>query len=144
MLTMDMTDKEKQTRLLLIDDEADFRDTFGQWLEFKGFSVMTAIDGQDGLEKLQSGEYDVVLLDLMMPRMDGYEFCERVKKNGQLRAIPIIVLTSADRYDAYPRVKKLGIEAYLEKLASHEDMMVVLKRVLSSGGNAPRDRQKMH
>lgn len=142
MMIMDKTSKEEQARLLLIDDEADFCETFGQWLEFKGYLVITARDGLDGLDKLRSGDYDVILLDLMMPRMDGYEFCKRVKQDAELRAIPIIVLTSADRYEAYPRVKKLGIEAYLEKLASHEDMVEVLERVLTSG--SARDKRQLH
>ncbi len=119
-------------KLLLIDDEEDFREIVRQRLEFYGFIVSTASDGEDGLEQLREGSFDAVLLDLMMPKMDGYEFCEIVKSDNGLRAIPIIIISSVSKHEAFPRLKSLGINLYLEKLSSNEDMMETLNGALAA------------
>jgi CheY-like chemotaxis protein len=128
-------------KLLLIDDEEDFREIVRQRLEFYGFVVSTASDGEDGLEQLREGSFDAVLLDLMMPKMDGYEFCEIVKSDNGLRAIPIIIISAVSKHEAFPRLKSLGINLYLEKLSSNDDMMETLNGALAAKANRKDGRR---
>ncbi len=118
-------------RLLLVDDEEDFLELLAAWLAFKGYDVSTARDGLEGLEKLRSSPYDLVLLDVMMPRLDGYGFCREVRSDEQLRSTPIVVL-SAKRIVSEDEVKGLHADAYLEKMADHDMITSVINRVLAA------------
>ncbi|MFA4875052.1 MAG: response regulator [bacterium] len=125
-------------RLLLIDDEEDFLEIFGEWLRFKGFDVSTAFDGMDGLEKLHSGSYDLILLDLMMPRLDGLEFCKLVKSDKLFQDIPILVLTAMTRLGFGSAVKAVGADAFVEKMADHAEIDSAIRKVLEKKKGAGR------
>lgn len=120
--------------VLLVDDEQDFLDIFSAWLVFKGFKVSVAHDGRDALDKLTADGFDLVLLDLMMPRLDGYEFCKQVRKTDRVRDIPIVVLTAVQRLTGCARALNAGADAYLEKVAPHEEMELTIRKVMSEKG----------
>ncbi|MDD5270765.1 MAG: response regulator [Candidatus Omnitrophica bacterium] len=105
-------DKKK---ILLVDDEEDVLKTVGFRLQASGYDVVTASDGKEGLEKARSEKPDLVILDLMLPKMDGYKVCAFLKKDTRYKDIPIIMFTAkAGDID-----KKLGLEvgadAYIMK-----------------------------
>jgi CheY-like chemotaxis protein len=81
--------------VLVVDDDADVREALGQALEDEGFAVLLAEDGQEGFDLMVARQPDLVLLDLMMPRMSGWQLVEAVKKNPAVNKIPIFVLTAA-------------------------------------------------
>ena len=102
-----------QKRVLVIDDDTSLQDLMQAILELKDFEVILAENGQDALEKLAKKQPDLILLDLMMPGMDGYSFAEELQRRGLCAAVPILVLT-AD-VSAKPQVEQLGINSFVTK-----------------------------
>lgn len=103
-------------RLLIIDDELDLLATLVIRFQANGgFEVQTAVDGVDGLAKVEQFKPDLVLLDLAMPRMDGWEVCRRMRENESTRAIPIVVMTAAATKPLEGRARDLGVKKLLIK-----------------------------
>lgn len=99
--------------MLVVDDDAGIRDTVKWILEYEGYRVETAFDGVDALEKLQEVRPGLILLDLMMPRMDGETLAQTIRRDRRLQTIPILVLSA---FPCTPEIQaELGIQGYLEK-----------------------------
>ncbi|HSR35185.1 MAG TPA: response regulator [Anaerolineae bacterium] len=101
--------------ILVVDDENLNRILLSTNLEESGYAVETAEDGQHALEMLRAQPFDVVLLDLIMPRMDGYQVLEQMKGDDTLRRIPVIVISSMDEMDSIVRCLEMGATDYLSK-----------------------------
>ena len=102
--------------LLVVDDNEDNRYTLTQRLKRLGYeNVATAVDGRDALTRLREGPYDLVLLDVMMPEMNGYEVLEHLKGDERLRDLPVIMISALDQLDSVIRCIELGAEDYLPK-----------------------------
>ncbi len=102
--------------LLVVDDNEDNRYTLTRRLTREGYSnLTTATNGREALELLQSKPFDLVLLDIMMPDMNGYEVLERMKADGDLRNIPVIMISALSEIDSVIRCIELGAEDYLQK-----------------------------
>jgi adenylate cyclase len=106
---------ESAARLLIIDDNKINRMLISRHLEQQGHRVDTAVNGMEGLERIRSGAYDLVLLDIEMPVMNGYEVLEACLKDVELRQIPIIMTSAVDELDAVVKCVELGAEDYLFK-----------------------------
>lgn len=111
-------------RVMVVDDDEDMQELLQAALEIEDYEVVTAENGITALEKLEAGIPDLILLDLMMPRMDGYTFAQELNKRGLQSSIPIIVL-SAD-VNAGQRVQQMGAESYITKPF---DLMYLLGQV---------------
>ncbi len=81
-------------KILLVDDDADFVEATKLILESKSYDVVVSYDGKEGLEKAQTEEPNLIILDVMMPEMDGYEVCAKLKSDPKYRHIPILLLTA--------------------------------------------------
>ncbi len=129
-------------RILIVDDEMLNRILLSTSLQESGYTVETAEDGQQALEMLRAQRFDAVLLDLIMPRMDGYQVLAEMKRDAVLRRIPVMVISSMDDMDSVVRCIEMGATDYLAKpfdpvllharirgsLASlHEERMAVLR-----------------
>jgi class 3 adenylate cyclase len=102
--------------LLVVDDIDDNRFTLTRRLAREGYTnLTTAADGREALELLQSKPFDLVLLDIMMPNMNGYEVLEHMKASAELRHIPVIMISAVDEFDSVIRCIELGAEDYLPK-----------------------------
>jgi CheY-like chemotaxis protein len=101
--------------ILLVDDVADNLDAYAQFFTHNGWRTATASTGQDGLTKAASLLPDVIVLDLGMPGMDGWEVARRLKGNTVTQAIPIIALTGHVLGDARRRAHDAGVDEYLTK-----------------------------
>jgi adenylate cyclase len=110
-----MTSKHEPGRLLLVDDNKVNRILLGRGLEGDGHKVETAENGRQALEKLRAGSFDLVLLDIEMPEMNGYEVLERCLQDDELRNIPIIMTSSLDEIESVVKCVELGAEDYLNK-----------------------------
>ncbi len=110
-----MTDTVESAHVLVVDDIEDNRIVLSRRLSRRGHEVATAIDGIDALEQLEAGQYDLVLLDIMMPRLDGYGVLEQMKADLRLRDIPVIVISALDQVESIVRCIKLGADDYLPK-----------------------------
>jgi two-component system alkaline phosphatase synthesis response regulator PhoP len=128
----DMTD---QKRVLVVDDEPDFASIVQGNLEKEGFAVDVAYNGAEGLEKVKSNPPDAIVLDVMMPEMDGYQVCKALKGDDQLCDIPIVLLTAVASHvtsTRYSHADGMSTEAddYIAKPASAEEITEALKRLL--------------
>jgi sigma-B regulation protein RsbU (phosphoserine phosphatase) len=102
--------------VLVVDDNDDNRFTLSMRLETCGYgNIVTAENGREALEKMRSGPIDLVLLDIMMPEMNGYEMLEHLKASTELRDIPVIMISALDEIDSVIRCVELGAEDYLTK-----------------------------
>lgn len=102
--------------ILVVDDNEDNRYTLERRLKRDGYQNVTAVeDGQSALDALETQRFDLVLLDVMMPGMSGYEVLEQVKSDPDLRAIPIIMVSALDEIDSVVKCIELGAEDYLNK-----------------------------
>lgn len=128
-----MTDKK---RILVVDDEPDFALLVQGNLQKEGFDVDVAYNGVEGLEKIKQNPPDAVVLDVMMPEMDGYEVCAEIKKDDRLSEIAILMLTAvADHVTStrYSHFDGMSMEAddYLPKPASAEEITDSLRSLLN-------------
>jgi CheY-like chemotaxis protein len=107
--------------VLVVDDDPDVREALGDALEDEGFRVLLAEDGQEGFDLMLARRPDLVLLDLMMPRMSGWQLVEAVKQNPAVNKIPIFVLTAAPDTGAVQRdypvfIKPIRVERMLRTI----------------------------
>lgn len=107
---------EPEGKILVVDDYEDNRFTLVRRLKRSGFmDVEVATNGREAIEKLENGSFDLLLLDIMMPEMDGYEVLARVKKDMRLRNIPVVMISAADQIDSIVKCIELGAEDFLSK-----------------------------
>jgi signal transduction histidine kinase len=106
---------EERSHILVVDDNVMNRLKLMRGLEQEGYAVTTAEDGSDALQKLGAQVFDVVLLDIMMPVMDGYQVLEQMKRTEALRDIPVIVISAVDEMDSVAHCIEMGAEDYLPK-----------------------------
>ena len=110
-----LRDEREAGTILVVDDNEDNRDLLERRLSRDGFAVLTACNGAEALSVIRAQPVDVVLLDIMMPIMDGYETLERIKAEPELRHLPVIMLTSLDEADSITRCIEQGAEDHLPK-----------------------------
>ena len=101
--------------ILVVDDNPMNRDTLTRYLERLGHAVMMAENGQEALEMLERHHFDLVLLDIMMPMMNGYQVLQRLKGDAVWRDIPVIMISALDETDSVVRCIEMGAEDYLPK-----------------------------
>jgi CheY-like chemotaxis protein len=102
--------------LLVVDDNEDNRYTLTQRLRRLGYAdVTSAVDGRDALDKLGQRAFDLVLLDVMMPELNGYQVLERLRADERLRHVPVIMISALDQIESVVRCIELGAEDYLHK-----------------------------
>lgn len=133
-------------QLLLVDDEPGLRDAVQAYLEDSGFSVMTASNAKDGWELLQQHLPDLLITDVMMPQVDGYQFLKQVREDVRFKSLPVVFLTArgmtSDRIQGY----KAGVDAYLPKPFDPDELVAIVEnlldkrseaKVVSEGGENP-------
>jgi len=106
---------EARRRILLVDDEPSIIKMIGKALELKGYEVLVAMDGEDGLTKARLGHPDVILLDLMLPKKSGFEVCAALKGDPRYQRIPIIIFTGKGQEMDERLCREIGADAYLSK-----------------------------
>ncbi|MEX2008211.1 MAG: response regulator [Candidatus Spechtbacterales bacterium] len=102
-------------KVLFIEDEPVLQETLAEALHEAGFEVALAADGEKGLELILANEYDLILLDLILPRRNGFQIMEALKKEGRIPKAPIVVLTNLESAHDVERVLALGATTYLVK-----------------------------
>ena len=121
---------EIKKRILVVDDEQDMVFGLRMMLEANGFNVLAAFDGQEALDKARMGNPDLIVLDLMMPKLDGYKVCRLLKFDEKYKKIPIIMLT-ARTSDAEQKMGfEVGADAYLTKPFEQQVLMSKIKELL--------------
>ena len=113
--------------LLVIDDDQTFRELIASGVDKDQYEVTTAADGVQGLEQLTKGQPDLILLDIMMPRMNGVEFLEKMKDVTGGKQIPVIITSNDSSLDTISRGAELGVRGYIVK--SSESMKTIMESI---------------
>jgi DNA-binding response OmpR family regulator len=116
--------------ILVVDDEPALRDLIGQMLEIGGYGVLEASDGEEALDMIDETPPDAVILDVMMPEMDGITVCKTLRANPATAILPIIMLSGKTQREAVNEGLAAGANKYLCKPASFEELMDSLNEVL--------------
>ena len=114
-------------KVLVIDDSKTIRRTAETLLAKEGCEVFTAIDGFDALAKIADHQPDIVFVDIMMPRLDGYQTCALIKQNPVLKTTPVIMLSSKDGVFDRARGRLAGSDRYLTKPFTKEALLEAVK-----------------
>ncbi|GAA2894325.1 response regulator transcription factor [Nonomuraea rubra] len=118
-------------RLLVVDDEPALREALQSSLEFEGYKVVTANDGQQALDALAAEPYDAVLLDVMMPRLDGLTACRRLRGSGN--HVPVLMLTARDAVGDRVSGLDAGADDYLVKPFELDELLARVRALLRRG-----------
>ena len=117
-------------RLLLVDDNKNNRDIVSRLLEREGYAVTQAENGREALERLESENIDLVLLDVMMPVMDGIEACKRIKDDPETRLIPVVIMTALSQVDDRVRAIQAGADDFLTKPVNRTELLARIQTSL--------------
>jgi len=120
----------EKKRILVVDDEQDLVRAVQIRLEHAGYEISVAYDGKEALEKARKEKPDLILLDLMLPKMDGYKVCRMLKFDEKYKNIPIIMLTARAQESDQKLGLETGADAYLTKPFQHEVVLAKIKELL--------------
>ncbi|MEJ2577251.1 MAG: twitching motility response regulator PilG [Gammaproteobacteria bacterium] len=115
-------------KVMVIDDSKTIRRTAETLLTKAGCDVLTATDGFEALAVIADGNPDVIFVDIMMPRLDGYQTCALIKRNESYRHIPVIMLSSKDGLFDRARGRIVGSEQYLTKPFTRDELLDAIQR----------------
>ena len=118
--------------VLVVDDVAHGREIFAEYLEFRGFRVATAADGLEALDKAFELLPDIILMDLSLPQLDGWEATRRLKGDERTRTIPIIALTAHALASAHDKAKAAGCDSVVTKPCVPRDLEAEVRRQLAA------------
>jgi len=118
-------------KILVIDDSKTIRRTAETLLAKEGCTVFTATDGFDALSKIADHNPDVIFVDIMMPRLDGYQTCSLIKHNANFRETPVIMLSSKDGLFDRARGRVVGSEQYLTKPFTRDELLGAIAEQVS-------------
>ena len=121
------------TKVLVIDDESLILMSTEMVLESEGMEVLTAASGEEGLAKAASEKPDVVLLDIMMPGMDGWEVLRRLKESAETAGIPVVVFTAKENIRGRQQSIEMGAADYFRKPFEPDDLVELVRRVTGAG-----------
>jgi len=136
MLAQKASAHEGRPLVMIVDDSLTVRKITSRLLTREGFDVVTAKDGMDALQVLAENTPDVILLDIEMPRMDGFEFTKTIKADGKHAHIPIIMITSRTAEKHRSRAAELGVDLYLGKPYQEDELLTNLREMLGIAASA--------
>lgn len=123
-------------KILVVDDEENIREVIKEYAEFEGHQVSEACDGMQAIEMVRNNDYDIIIMDVMMPRLDGYSACKEIRK---IKQIPVLMLSA--RGEEYDKLFgfEIGIDDYVVKPFSPKEVMARVNAIVkrNSAANAP-------
>lgn len=120
----------KKKRVLVVDDEVDLVELLESRLQESDYDVIKAYDGQEGLQKVESEKPDLMLLDLALPKIDGYELCRLLKKDERYSRLPIILFSARAREEDVRRGKVAGADDYITKPFQAEVLLDKISKLI--------------
>jgi DNA-binding response OmpR family regulator len=121
-----------KNKVLVVDDEAYILNILDFSLDSEGFTVLTAANGEDALRKATDEHPDLVILDVMMPKIDGFEVCRALKAKKETQTIPVILLTAKDRDADRQKGGEVGADLYMTKPFSPARLIAAVQELLGS------------
>lgn len=128
MVTEAHTDDFRGTKVLVVDDSKTIRRTAESLLKKVGCDVATAVDGFDALARVVDYRPDVIFVDIMMPRLDGYQACALIKNNDVFKGTPVIMLSSKDGLFDRARGRVVGSDEHLTKPFTRDELLEAIRR----------------
>jgi DNA-binding response OmpR family regulator len=125
-------------KILVVDDEIYIVHILDFSLGMEGYEVVTALDGEQALEKAQSEKPDLIVLDIMMPKLDGYETCKRLKADAATQDIPVILLSAKGRNIDQKVGFEVGADDYITKPFSPRKLVERINAILGNGSSQQR------
>lgn len=128
------------SKILVVDDEKKIREVVREYAEFEGYQVLEAENGMEAIEKVKNEDFDIIILDIMMPRLDGFSTCKEIRK---LKNIPVIMLSA--RGEEYDKLFgfELGIDDYIVKPFSPKELLARIKVVLKRNANTYSNKEEI-
>ncbi len=123
-------------RVLVVDDDEVIRQLIAVNLTLEGFDVVTAVDGRECLEKVGEVAPDVITLDVMMPRLDGWVTATQLRKNPETAGIKVVLITARAQEDDRDRGRQIGVDAYLTKPFDPAEMIRVVRELAGAPSSA--------
>lgn len=120
-------------RILVVDDEENIREVIKEYAEFEGHQVSEACDGMQAIEMVKNNDYDIIIMDVMMPRLDGYSACKEIRK---IKQIPVLMLSA--RGEEYDKLFgfEIGIDDYVVKPFSPKEVMARVNAIVNRNQGA--------
>ena len=125
-------------RVLLVDDYPDAREMYGEYLKFTGFDVIEASNGVEAVERALDTAPDIILMDLSLPIMDGWEATRRLKADTRTANIPVVALTGHALSGMSEGAERAGCDAFVTKPCLPEDLVKQIRQVLGARATASR------
>ena len=125
-------------KLLVVDDEPKIREVIREYAEFNGYEVMEASDGMSAVGLCKLNQYDLVILDVMMPDVDGFTVAQRIRKNEETANIPILMLTALSQINDKVNGFNIGVDDYLVKPFEMEELQVRVRALLKRTRQIPQ------
>ena len=125
-----MKDKTERLRVLVVDDYPDAREMYSEYLEFSGFDVVQAVNGIEALQRAVDAAPDIILMDLSLPVMDGWEATRRLKEDARTNRIPVVALTGHALEGISEGAAKAGCDAFVTKPCLPEDLVKEIRKIL--------------
>jgi CheY-like chemotaxis protein len=122
--------------VLVVDDDEVIRQLIAVNLTLEGFEVITAVDGHDCLEKVEQVDPDVITLDVMMPRLDGWVTATHLRRNPATAGIKVVLITARAQEDDRDRGRQIGVDAYLTKPFDPAEMIRVVRELAGAPTSA--------
>jgi two-component system cell cycle response regulator DivK len=127
-----MKNSERRQRVLVVDDYPDAREMYTEYLEFTGFDVVQASTGAEALKQAVETDPDIILMDLSLPVMDGWEATRRLKADARTEHIPVVALTGHALAGYSEGAKSAGCDAFVTKPCLPEDLVKEIRKVLDA------------
>src|ERR1044071_4741989 len=131
-----MTQKTTRPRVLLVDDYPDAREMYSEYLQFSGFDVVEAANGIEALQSALDRTPDIILMDLSLPVMDGWEATRRLKADERTASIPVVALTGHALAGISEGAKRAGCDAFVTKPCLPEDLVKEIRKVLDENSTS--------
>jgi CheY-like chemotaxis protein len=131
-----MTTKPARPRVLLVDDYPDAREMYSEYLQFSGFDVVEAANGIEALASALERTPDIILMDLSLPVMDGWEATRRLKADDRTASIPVVALTGHALAGISEGAKRAGCDAFVTKPCLPEDLVKEIRKVLDENSSS--------
>lgn len=119
------------TDILIVDDKPEIITILRKMLEKEGFKTIQALSGGEGMEKIRASRPALILLDALMPDLNGWELCRRIKSDAALRDIPVVIVTIKNAAEDIRKSFEAGAQAHLGKPIDREIMINTIKRILA-------------
>ena len=120
------------TRVLIVEDELHIVESLSFVLESEGFDVASELDGEAGLRRLRADPPDVLLLDVMLPKMNGLEVLKLVRADARLRGLPVVILTAKGRQQDRRMAEEIGADAFMTKPFANGDVVAAIRRLAAA------------